>query len=131
MNVKTYIDRSTMSLAAALNLSDMSDNLMAHQKALYHGHAVAAIAATSLDAARAASKLVNVTYEVLEPVCSIERAIAPGAPMGGAPGRIIVEATSVQVCYDYELKRSLPVPAELRRRMEAFEGRTLAREGSS
>jgi CO/xanthine dehydrogenase Mo-binding subunit len=65
----------------ALDLADMGDNLMAHQKALYHGHAVAAIAATSVDAARAAAKLVNVTYEILEPVCSIERAIAPDAPI--------------------------------------------------
>jgi acyl-CoA thioester hydrolase len=57
--------------------------------------------------------------------------IAPGASVGGAAGRAIVEATSVQVCYDYEAKRSLPVPAELRRRMETFEGRTLARESPS
>jgi CO/xanthine dehydrogenase Mo-binding subunit len=65
----------------ALDLADMGDNLMAHDKALYHGHAVAAIAATSVDAARAAAKLVNVTYEVLEPVCTIERAIAADAPI--------------------------------------------------
>jgi CO/xanthine dehydrogenase Mo-binding subunit len=65
----------------ALDLSDMGDNLMAHEKALYHGHAVAAVAATSVAAARAAARFVKVTYEVLEPVCSIERAIAPGAPI--------------------------------------------------
>jgi CO/xanthine dehydrogenase Mo-binding subunit len=65
----------------ALDLGDMGDNLMAHEKALYHGHPVAAIAATSLDTAREASKLVDVKYEVLEPVCSIERAIASDAPI--------------------------------------------------
>jgi CO/xanthine dehydrogenase Mo-binding subunit len=65
----------------ALELSDMGDNLLAHGKALYHGHAVAAVAATSLAIARAAANLVHVTYEVLEPVGSIERAIAADAPI--------------------------------------------------
>lgn len=41
--------------------------------------------------------------------------------------RLVVEATSVQVCYDYELKRSIPMPDELRRTLEAFEGRPLDR----
>ena len=40
-------------------------------------------------------------------------------------GRLIAEATSIQVCYDYEAKRSFPMPAELRRRLESFEGRPL------
>ena len=31
----------------ALDLHDIGDNLLAHKKALYHGHAVAAVAATS------------------------------------------------------------------------------------
>src|SRR5258706_2182124 len=63
----------------ALDLHDMGDNLLAHDKALYHGHAVAAVAATSLDIAHEAARLVHVVYDTLEPVCSIERAIAPGA----------------------------------------------------
>lgn len=42
-------------------------------------------------------------------------------------GRLVVEASSVQVCYDYEAKRSIAVPADLRRRLEAFEGRNLTR----
>ena len=41
--------------------------------------------------------------------------------------RLVVEATSVQVCYDYTAKQSIPMPAELRRRIEAFEGRDLTR----
>ena len=41
--------------------------------------------------------------------------------------RLVVEAMSVQVCYDYETKRSLAVPDELRRNLEAFEARSLAR----
>ena len=42
-------------------------------------------------------------------------------------GRLVVEATSVQVCYDYAAKRSLPMPAELRAKLERYEGRSLAR----
>lgn len=42
-------------------------------------------------------------------------------------GRLVVEATTVQVCYDYTTKRSIPVPEGLRRALETFEGRTLSR----
>jgi acyl-CoA thioester hydrolase len=42
--------------------------------------------------------------------------------------RLVVEASTVQVCYDYAAKRSFPVPDDLRARLEAFEGRPLARE---
>jgi acyl-CoA thioester hydrolase len=44
-----------------------------------------------------------------------------------ASGRIVVEAKSVQVCYDYARKQSFAVPEALRRRLEALEGRRLAR----
>jgi acyl-CoA thioester hydrolase len=43
-------------------------------------------------------------------------------------GRLVVEATSVQVCYDYETKKSQPMPDSLRRRLEQFEGRDLTRK---
>jgi acyl-CoA thioester hydrolase len=45
--------------------------------------------------------------------------------------RLAVEASSVQVCYDYEAKLSLPMPVELRRQIETFEGRTLMKPASS
>jgi acyl-CoA thioester hydrolase len=41
--------------------------------------------------------------------------------------RLVVEARTVQVCYDYAEKRSIPIPAELRRALEALEGRDLTR----
>jgi acyl-CoA thioester hydrolase len=41
--------------------------------------------------------------------------------------RLVVEASSVQVCYDYTSKTSMAVPPELRQRLEAFEGRALGR----
>jgi acyl-CoA thioester hydrolase len=44
--------------------------------------------------------------------------------------RLVVEATSVQVCYDYDAKQSIPMPPELRSGLEAFEGRSLGREAT-
>lgn len=37
-------------------------------------------------------------------------------------GRLLVEARSVQVMYDYEDETSIPVPEEWRQRIETFEG---------
>lgn len=44
-----------------------------------------------------------------------------------AGGRLVVEARTIKVAYDYATRRSIPVPDELRRKLEAFEGRSLAR----
>jgi acyl-CoA thioester hydrolase len=46
-------------------------------------------------------------------------------------GRVVADAISIQVCYDYALKRSIAVPEELRRRLEVFEGRSLTRPVSA
>ena len=72
---------------------EMAANIMARRKVLYHGHAVAAVAATSIERAREACLLIEVEYEPLEPVLTIDRALAPDAPilhedqapMGDAP----------------------------------------------
>ena len=45
--------------------------------------------------------------------------------------RLVVSAKSVQVFYDYATKTSQPCPDDMRRRLEAFEGRSLTREGRS
>ena len=42
--------------------------------------------------------------------------------------RLVVSARTVQVFYDYATKTSRPCPEDLRRRLEAFEGRSLTRE---
>ena len=42
--------------------------------------------------------------------------------------RLVVEANSVQVFYDYAAKQSIPCPPEMRAHLEACEGRSLARE---
>lgn len=41
--------------------------------------------------------------------------------------RVVVEATTIQVCYDYTDKRSMAVPDALRARLEEVEGRELVR----
>src|SRR5919108_5373338 len=50
------------------NFRFLSNNIMAADKALYKGHAIAAGAATSSHIAEEALKLVQVEYEVLQPV---------------------------------------------------------------
>jgi CO/xanthine dehydrogenase Mo-binding subunit len=65
----------------ALDLADMGDNALAHEKALYHGHAIAAVAASSLEIAQEAARLIRVDFEVLEPAMTLERALAKDAPI--------------------------------------------------
>ena len=57
------------------------ENIMAGEKALYDGHAVAAVAATSALAARDALKLIEIEYEVLPHVTDVDKAMAPDAPV--------------------------------------------------
>ena len=58
-----------------------NENLLASEKVLYHGHAVAAIAATSSQAAEAAAEAVAVEYDVLEAVTDALQAMQPDAPV--------------------------------------------------
>jgi CO/xanthine dehydrogenase Mo-binding subunit len=60
---------------------DMTRNAMAREKALYDGHPVAAVAATSEAIAKAALKLIKVEYEVLPHVIDPVEAMKPGAPV--------------------------------------------------
>jgi CO/xanthine dehydrogenase Mo-binding subunit len=66
---------------AMINFRDMSCNVMARGKVLYDGHAVAAVAATSVAAAEAALALIEVDYEVLPHVMEAPEAMAAGAPI--------------------------------------------------
>ena len=56
-------------------------NVMAHGKALYEGHAVAAVAAIDNATARKALKLIKVDYEVLPHVTDVDAALADDAPL--------------------------------------------------
>ena len=61
--------------------NDILVNCMAREKALYDGHAVAAVAAASGHIAKAALKLIKVDYEVLPHVTDVDAAIEAGAPV--------------------------------------------------
>jgi CO/xanthine dehydrogenase Mo-binding subunit len=63
------------------DLRFISRNVMARDRAFYAGHAVAAVAATSVKIAAAAVKLIEVDYEVLPWVIDVDEAIEPSAPI--------------------------------------------------
>ncbi|MDX8492292.1 xanthine dehydrogenase family protein molybdopterin-binding subunit [Mesorhizobium sp. VK22B] len=60
---------------------DILDNSMARKKALYDGHAVAAVAAVDARTARQALKLIEVDYEVLPHVTDVDEAMKHHAPL--------------------------------------------------
>jgi CO/xanthine dehydrogenase Mo-binding subunit len=60
---------------------DLSRNVMARDKALYHGHPVAAVAATTPEIADEALRRIVVDYEVLPHVLDVREAMQPGAPI--------------------------------------------------
>jgi CO/xanthine dehydrogenase Mo-binding subunit len=59
----------------------MCRNVMAREKALFHGHPVAAVAATTEAIAAEACEMIDVDYEVLPWAIEIEDAIKPDAPI--------------------------------------------------
>ncbi|CAN7468578.1 xanthine dehydrogenase family protein molybdopterin-binding subunit [Phenylobacterium sp. LjRoot225] len=66
---------------ASLSIADIGKNCMARGKALYEGHAVAAVAAMSKAIAEEAVRLIEVVYEPLPHVIDVEAAMAPDAPL--------------------------------------------------
>ena len=66
---------------AMANPKWISNNCLAAEKALYKGHAVAAVAATSLQAAEDALALIDVDYEVLPAAVDLEAAMKSDAPI--------------------------------------------------
>jgi len=65
----------------AVNFWHITRNVMAREKVLYEGHAVAAVAATSASIARKALKLIDVEYEPLPHVIDVDEAMAEDAPL--------------------------------------------------
>ena len=59
----------------------MAEHVMAADKALYKGHAVAAVSATSPHIAELALEAIEIDYEVLKPVLSLEEAMKEDAPL--------------------------------------------------
>ena len=59
----------------------IAENILAHRKALYRGHAVAAVAATNPHVAEQALELIEVDYEVLPVVLDLHDALKEDAPL--------------------------------------------------
>ena len=66
---------------AMFNLGFLSNTCLAANKVLYKGHAIAAVAATSLHEAEEALLLIDVEYEVLPPVMDVLDAMKEDAPV--------------------------------------------------
>jgi xanthine dehydrogenase molybdenum-binding subunit len=66
---------------AAVDFKAWQDNVLAREKVLYVGHAVAAVAAINPHVADEGAKLIEVQYDVLPAVMDVRAAIKPGAPL--------------------------------------------------
>ncbi len=65
----------------ATRLKFIRDNIMASDKVLYRGHAVAGVAAKNQQTADEALSLIEVDYEVLQPLVNVLDAMKPDAPL--------------------------------------------------
>src|ERR1700739_4356275 len=65
----------------AQNFWHIPRNVMAREKALYEGHAVAAVAAIDKATADEAATLIDIDYEVLPHVIDVDQAMMPDAPL--------------------------------------------------
>ncbi|WP_406644750.1 xanthine dehydrogenase family protein molybdopterin-binding subunit [Aliisedimentitalea scapharcae] len=79
--VKAIVTRADFATGLTGEYGYVLENVMAGEKALYDGHAVAAVAATSALAARDAAKLIEVEYEILPHVTDVDAAMQDGAPV--------------------------------------------------
>ena len=61
------------------NMRYASNNILADDKALYDGHAIAGVAAVDLNTAEDAVALIQVEYEVLPPILDVHQAMAEDA----------------------------------------------------
>ena len=72
---------SDLAEGAMINFKFLSNNVMAQDKALYKGHAIAAVAAVSAHIAEEALAQIDVEYEALPPVMHAREAMAEGATL--------------------------------------------------
>jgi len=63
------------------DVRDLSQNVIAREKVLYHGHAVAAVAAKTPEMAQRALEEIVVEYEELSPVLDLDTALSSDAPI--------------------------------------------------
>jgi xanthine dehydrogenase molybdenum-binding subunit len=65
----------------SVNLKYLSDNVLVGDKALYRGHAIAAVAAIDQHVAEEAVRLIEVEYELLPPVIDVLEAMKDTSPL--------------------------------------------------
>ncbi len=65
----------------AINIKYLQENILAREKVLYKGHAVAGVAAINPHIAEEALALIEVDYEVLPPVLGVRQAMREDAPL--------------------------------------------------
>lgn len=64
-----------------INLRHQSNNILAKDKVLYFGHAIAAVAAVNTHVAEEAVALIKVEYDILPPVLDVRKAMQADAPI--------------------------------------------------
>ncbi|HCQ64147.1 MAG TPA: oxidoreductase [Rhodobacteraceae bacterium] len=79
--VKAVVTRADLPEGLTGEDWNLQENAMAGEVALYDGHAVAAVAATSALLAKDAARLIEVDYEVLPHVTDVDEAMKPDAPV--------------------------------------------------
>lgn len=72
---------SELAEGAMVNYKFLSNNVLADGKALYKGHAIAAVAASNPHVAEEALKLIDVDFNVLTPVMDAKEAMKVDAPL--------------------------------------------------
>ena len=89
------------------NLRMVAEHIMAHQKALYKGHAVAAVAAVNPHVAEQALKLIEVDYEVLPNVITLHEAMKEDAPILHENMTTMLRATRFERGEDSEVRSNV------------------------
>lgn len=74
-------DRIVQLGEGAANMRHLTANILAREKVLYQGHAIAAVAADDLNIAEEAVKKIVVEYELLPPVLDVRAAMRDDAPI--------------------------------------------------
>ncbi len=102
--VKAVVTRADFAEGLTGENWNILENVMAGDTALYDGHAVAAVAATTALAARDAAKLIEVRYELLPHVTDVDKAMAADAPVirSGAADKSVPEGMHPNVVRYHE-----------------------------
>lgn len=102
--VKAVVTRADFAEGLEGEFWNILENVMAGEKALYDGHAVAAVAATSALAAKDAMKAIEVEYEILPHVTDVDKAMEADAPVirDGAADASVPEGLHPNVVRYYE-----------------------------